>query len=138
MLNRMLLEAVNDRHWQMHNLKVDATEIVETVNGHIGIARIRTVCPEPGCNSNIVWTYVREPDLWRCAKCHPMPEKGSFVLLVPEGYHCPVCKYLFCVLSEADLWRDCNRFKSQSLGNDDVTRLMILDSEAKPGLPGDA
>jgi len=87
-----------------------------TIEGHIWIAEIKTKCPD--CGSRGVWTYIREPDLWRCCKCQRIPTAGVFVELIPDENLCPTCKRHFCVrsvgLARVD---ECERYQRAQISN---------------------
>jgi hypothetical protein len=87
-----------------------------TIEGHIWITEIKTKCPD--CKSQGVWTYVRDPDLWRCAKCQRIPPAGAFIELIPDENLCPTCKRHFCVrfvgLARVD---ECDRYQRAQISN---------------------
>jgi hypothetical protein len=87
-----------------------------TIEGHIWIAEIKTKCPE--CGSRGVWTYIREPDLWRCCKCWQIPPAGAFIELIPDENLCPTCKHHFCVMS-VGLARvdECPKYERAQISN---------------------
>jgi hypothetical protein len=111
-----------DRWKQMQQRQIEMNKIptpektYTTIEGHIWIAEIKTKCPD--CGSRGVWTYTREPDLWRCAKCQRIPPAGAFLELIPDENLCPTCKFHFCIRSQGVARIDeCERYQRAQISN---------------------
>ena len=87
-----------------------------TIEGYVWIVEIVTECPK--CGSRGVWTYMREPHLWRCCKCQRIPPAGELIELIPEENLCPTCKHHFCVRSQGAVRIDeCDRYQRAQISN---------------------
>lgn len=113
----ILLENANEAMRMARQRQIEMSAIPDsfdqayaTIEGHVRIVELKTACPE--CGSYGVWTYIREPDLWRCVKCHRIPPAGEFVYLIPKEDLCPTCRYHFC-LKSVGLARvdECSRYQ---------------------------